>query len=135
MSSNPQAYDRVKLAILRDEWAKTGRGMVKESARGAPLSLFDKDSAKGLADAIDKGVAAPYAHSQVSTLGGPKNVAIMTNVSLDPKAEWGNGIYQNSRYAQFHLSNNGVLEMFSGHYTMKSGRRSSAKRYPEVSHE
>lgn len=56
----------------------------------------------------------PYVYVYHSTLGGADNVSILLTVSLDPKHTWSNGILQNSRYAQIHISNNGVVEQFSG---------------------
>ena len=47
-----------------------------------------------------------------------KNVSILLNISLDPKEEWNNGIYQNSNYMQFYISNSGIIERFAAHYNL-----------------
>ncbi len=52
---------------------------------------------------------------QSSTLGGAENVTILVTISTTPKQLWANGILQNSKYAMFHISNNGIVEHFSGH--------------------
>ena len=55
------------------------------------------------------------------TLGGIPSVFI--NVSLDSKDSWSNGIFQNSRYAQFAIHNDMKLEQISVHYQLKKHRK------------
>ena len=83
--------------------------------------LYDGESeAKKVADEIQKGINAPFVHTSISTLS--KHTTIMIKISLDPKSEWTNNIYQNSRYSQFSLENDpkvSNLEQFSKCYTLK----------------
>ena len=67
---------------------------------------------------MESRIKAPYVHSQVSTLGGASRAAIIIRVSLDPKSKWANGIYQNSRYAMWHLGRDGTLEQFQVNYNI-----------------
>jgi len=97
------------------------------------MPIFDANNAKSYAAYISRHVQAPYVHSQVSTLGGPTRVAILVRVSLDPKSKWANGIFQNSRYFQLHLSRDGTLEQFSVSYRLpKKMRKSKAKSLTDV---
>ena len=56
-----------------------------------------------------------------SNLGGIPSVFI--NVSLDDKDSWANGIYQNSRYAQFAIHSDMKLEMISHHFQTPKHRK------------
>ena len=85
--------------------------------------LFTIDDVLEQVQLINKSLAAPYVDSTYSTFGGVSNISIMITISLDSKENWAGGILQNSRYAKFHLSNNGRLEMFAGS-TPKKMRRS-----------
>lgn len=55
------------------------------------------------------------------TLGGIPSVFV--NVSLDSKDSWSNGIFQNSRYAQFAIHNDMKLEQISVNYQLKKHRK------------
>ena len=81
---------------------------------------------------VESKIKAPYVHSQVSTLGGVARAAIMIRVSLDPKSKWANGIYQNSRYAMWHLGRDGTLEQFSVNYRLKKMRKQKATSLPDA---
>ena len=67
---------------------------------------------------VRSNIKAPYVHSQVSTLGGVNRASVIIRVSLDPKSKWANGIYQNSRYAMWHLGRDGTLEQFQVSYRL-----------------
>jgi hypothetical protein len=89
---------------------------VEAAAAPAPAApIFTADNAKQFAADMCGAIKAPYVRWQVSTLGGPENVAILFVASRDPKHKWANDILENSNYARFHLDNKGVLEQFSGH--------------------
>ena len=60
----------------------------------------------------------PHCYVERSTLGGEENASLIVKVSLDPKEEWINGIYHNSRYAMFHIGK-GKIEQFSRSKTEK----------------
>lgn len=76
--------------------------------------VFDVHTAEQWITHIKSGVHAPVVRADKSTLGGADRVSIMMTISLDPKESWHNGILQNSRYMNMHLSNDGTLEQISG---------------------
>ena len=80
--------------------------------------LFTAENASIIAKRIENNLKVPYVVASVSTLGGKENVAIIIKISLDEKSTWSNGIYLNSKYMMFRLSNNGILERFQSHYTI-----------------
>lgn len=72
----------------------------------------------------------PASSVQRSTLGGEQNASLIVKVSLDPKEEWINGIFYNSRYAMFSVGG-GKIEMFSYSKTVKF-RKSNASSVEEA---
>ena len=72
---------------------------------------------------------APFVATQVSRLGTP---TIMMVVSASKRSEWVNGILENSRYARFSISADGVIENFSG--TLPKFRKCTAKSAADVAH-
>ena len=64
------------------------------------------------------------------TLGGMPSVFI--NISLDNKETWQNGIYQNSRYAQFAIHQDMKLELISRHYLLGKHRKCKVKTTQDV---
>ena len=90
-------------------------------------NILDLNAAQELAHKIDQEVDAPFVQSQVSTLGGQHRPSVMVKISLDPKSEWQNGIYQNSRYSQFHVTYDGVITQFSYYGLSKKFRKTRFK--------
>jgi len=85
------------------------------------------------ADEIEKKINAPYVETTVSTLGGEERASVMIRVSLDSKDSWNNNIYQNSRYGQFKVRYDGVLEGFSqSHNLKKKFRKTKVKTTSDV---
>ena len=99
-------------------------------------SIFDVDSSDDWIKKIQGGIKAPHVRVSKSTLGGPQHVAVMITFSLDPKSEWKNGIFENSRYAHLSLENTGELEMFTmsgfGYKKAKALRKTRVKTPEEV---
>jgi len=58
--------------------------------------LFNIDSADKIARELESNIKAPFVKAQKSTLGG--NVSVIMRLSLDPKNEWYNNIFENSRF-------------------------------------
>lgn|SRR4030065_2165991 len=81
-------------------------------------TIFDINTANIVAKRLESNLKVPFVIAKVSSLGGKENVSILLNISLDPKEEWGNGIYQNSNFMQFHISNSGIIDRFTAHYTL-----------------
>jgi len=77
---------------------------------------------------LESKIKAPYVSVQVSTLGGVARASAMIRVSLDKKASWANGIFENSRYFRISLDRNGTTEQFSASYQLpKKMRKAKAK--------
>jgi hypothetical protein len=72
----------------------------------------------------------PVSFVNRSTLGGEQNASLIVKVSLDPKEEWINGIFHNSRYAMFSVGG-GKIEMFSYNKTAKF-RKANASSVEEA---
>ena len=77
--------------------------------------VFDAETANQWLAHIKSGVHAPVVSGYVSTLGGKERPSIMLALSLDPKEEWANHIFENSRYMKMSLHFDGTLEQISGH--------------------
>jgi hypothetical protein len=61
-----------------------------------------------------------FSVSQMALGGIP---SVFVNVSLDSKDSWSNGIFQNSRYAQFCIHNDMKLEQISVNYQLNKHRK------------
>ncbi len=70
-----------------------------------------------------------FSVSQMALGGIP---SVFVNVSLDSKDSWSNGIFQNSRYAQFCIHNDMKLEQISVHYQLKKHRKCKIKSCEDV---
>lgn len=82
--------------------------------------IFDYEKLKTEKENIYNAINAEYKRVQISTLGGYDKVTLLIRLSLDKKESWEYGIFENSRYYHFHISNNGTVENFSrGHDTNK----------------
>lgn len=93
--------------------------------------LFDIDNVAEKVTLVNKGLLAPYVSTTYSTFGGLSNVSLTIKISLDEKESWLGSMFNNSRYAIFHLSNNGFLEMFSGNLP-KNIRRTKVESVEEA---
>ena len=95
-------------------------------------SVLDIKDADKWGKEIQNGIDAPWANVEKSTLGGDENVALMIKISLDPKEDWNNKIYQNSRFAMNRLGANGEMEMFASHRNLKNMRKTKFKSPKDV---
>ena len=95
-------------------------------------SVLDIKDADKWGKEIQNGIDAPWANVEKSTLGGDENVALMIKISLDPKEDWNNKIYQNSRFAMIRLGANGEMEMFASHRNLKNMRKTKFKSPKDV---
>jgi len=97
--------------------------------------VFSIEDMEESEDTIKNGLqrVVPFLNITHSTLGGNENISITIKLSLDPKEDWYNGIYQNSRYSMFMFKRNGVLEQFSmGQNIPKKFRKSRVKSVDDV---
>lgn len=53
---------------------------------------------------------APEILAHISTLGG--TASLLMTISLDERSTWQNGIFENSRYCQIHIQDDGRCEIF-----------------------
>jgi hypothetical protein len=115
---------RVKIEWVQDggEPSKFGGGWLIDNEETMemgklnlqPLSSFNTDTAQASLDKIKSSLNATVTGGRVYELGGPDHVAIGISFSIDPREEWSNGIFENSRYAQFMLENDGTLKHLAG---------------------
>ena len=99
----------------------------------APDPIFDAESADELVSKLKSGVKVPFINAYKSTLGGPQNVSVLVKLSLDEKNTWMNNIFENSRYAHFHVTRPNVIEMFQRSYKIKTKfRKTRAKSIDDV---
>jgi hypothetical protein len=99
---------------------------------GKPMIFMAKTygDLKAVAKYTASVIKAPYVRVEGSALGGLGRSSLIIRVSLDPKTRWHNGIYHNSRYAMFHLNQDGSLELFSKRYDMPKMRAGKVKGMP-----
>lgn len=89
---------------------------------------FSVESAPNDLKKIESKINAPFVHAQLSTLGGKDRPSIIVRISLDPKNEWENRIYQNSRYFMVHYYVDGTMKIFSkSHVIQTKFRKQKAK--------
>ena len=101
----------------------------EEMSKAKEVLSLNSENVQSVKEEIENALLkmVPWSKVRVDTLGGKERPSIMFNISLDPKEDWQNGIYQNSRFAQFSLSYNGRAEQFSGgsrrqKWSMRSGK-------------
>lgn len=64
---------------------------------------------------LAKSLPVPYVSARVSQIGGPDRAATTLAVSLDPRSEWNNGNFENSRHAKFMVDpKDGSIEQLTG---------------------
>jgi hypothetical protein len=63
-------------------------------------------------ESIKSQINAPYVSARISTLGGYGRASLMMAISLDPKEDWANNIFENSNHMRFSLGQDGLLDQF-----------------------
>lgn len=95
-------------------------------------AVMDFDTADKLASRIKKEIDAPYVNAKISTLGGRHRTSVMVSISLDPRDEWENKIFENSRYMRFHITYDGVIKQHARAREVKNFRKARFKTPDEV---
>jgi hypothetical protein len=95
---------------------------VQEAKRVYGEPIFNHADSQADAVTLQAALEAvvPYVGISVSTLGGMDRFAFMIRLSLDPKTDWINGIFQNSRFMHFSLAADGVLDQFGMSHKIKN---------------
>lgn len=99
----------------------------RRAVREPANPIFEPEDADELRKQLLSKLKAPVVSVRVSTLGGPANTTFMLAVSLDPKEEWPNRIFENSRYFRASLGRDGVLEQFTVAGLPKKFRKRTVK--------
>ena len=76
--------------------------------------LYTAADAETLANLLKPIQAIGWFSVSFSGLGGPENGSLIIKATADKREAWPCGIFENSRYAMFHLTADGKMEMFSG---------------------
>lgn len=72
----------------------------------------NEEERQSVAKYLSNNINAAFIHVNVSTLGGESSASAMIKLSLDPKSDWQNGYFENSRMLYFSLERNGTLKNF-----------------------
>lgn len=76
--------------------------------------IFTYETIELAKEELMSGLKFPVVGVNHSILGGEEHVSIFVGISIDPEETWYNGIYENSRYAQIHIENEGVTHQIAG---------------------
>jgi hypothetical protein len=95
-------------------------------------AVMDFDAADALASKIKKEIDAPYVNAKISTLGGRSRPSVMVSISLDPRDEWENKIFQNSRWMMFAINYDGVINQHARDRAVPNFRKARFKTPDEV---
>lgn len=119
--------------IVSEASVDTGNKTLGGSQLDRDQSIFTIDTVQDVVDTLKLKISAPVVKPKYSTLGGEKNVSVLLSISLDPTDSWFNGIYQNSRYSQFHIFKDGAIEQFSMSYKIPAKfRKTKVKSIDDV---
>jgi hypothetical protein len=94
--------------MIKEINANELRTLLNEQEQQA--TVFDPQTLN--VESIKSQVNAPYVNARISTLGGYGRATLMIAVSLDPKENWANNIFENSNYMRFSLGQDGLLNQF-----------------------
>jgi hypothetical protein len=83
----------------------------------------DKDAAE-----LEAAIKSPFKKVKVSSLGGVGRESLMIQISLDPKGEWNNNIFQNSRYVNLAIhSTDGTINFGNSSHKIEGKKMRKAK--------
>jgi hypothetical protein len=94
------------------------------------VSLAQESNLSTLKDLISQIPEIKYSSVKWMNLGGIPSVFI--NVSLDDKNSWVNGIFQNSRFAQFAIHDDMKIVQISGR---GKSRKSAVKSFESITNQ
>lgn len=127
-STLKQVYDMFKKSKDKKKFKEYNlREIVREEIKHILTEENGLRRAQDLADYLRNNLKTPVSNVKISTLGGEDRASVLVTISLDQKKDWINGILHNSRYAMFHLSYDGVLELHSKHHSLPKMRKTKFK--------
>jgi hypothetical protein len=94
---------------------------VKLSEENFPIDqrpvLFDENNVEQFIERLKTELVLPNSNISIkgnySTLGGVSRMSILLLIMFDLRDQWAHGILENSHYARFHISKDGIIELFS----------------------
>ncbi len=95
-------------------------------------TMMDLDAAQKLAVELTDKIDAKWVRARVSTIGGKHRPSIMMSISLDPRNEWENKIFQNSRWMMFAINYDGVINQHARAREVKNFRKARFRTPDEV---
>lgn len=100
--------------------------IIKEIITENEAQLFEptKEGIAQFANELKSKIKTPIFQVSNGALGGTKTAYLI--VGLDPKSEWKNNIFENSRYFKMSIDFNGVMEVFTASLNQKSTNRYTA---------
>src|ERR1035437_2833216 len=107
-----------------DNQLKTGKvdkpnlKSMEETPNTNNVNVLDSNNSQELAKRLKTEIDAPFVSAQISTLGGVNRPSVMLAISIEPKENWKNGIFENSKYLRFHITSDGIIELFTKQYTI-----------------
>ena len=102
--------------MLSEAGLDTGNRTLGGSHLDRDQTLFSHENHEEIIQKLKSQIDAPVVSVKYSTLGGERDSSILLSVSITPKDEWPNGIFENSNYSKFHIQQDGVVEQFSKNY-------------------
>ncbi len=94
------------------------------------VSLTQESNLSTLEDLISQIPGIKYSYVSMIELGGIPSVFI--DISLDDQNSWANGIFQNSRFAQFVIHQDMKLDKISGR---GKSRKSAIKSFESITNQ
>lgn len=91
--------------------------------------LFNVDNIEEFKQKLKDNLSFPFFNIHESTFGYD---AILISLSAEKEEDWPYGIYQNSTFMNFYLSNDGKLECFSRQYNSPKFRKCTVKNIDGV---
>ena len=115
-----------KLEAKEKHWA------LEDNPAGS--EIFGVDDMEEWASTIKSGLNAPYSRVRITTdTHIRERISMIVRLSLDEREDWENGIFENSRWAQIGLGNDGTMEMpYHGLGRYKGMRKTKFKSADDV---
>jgi len=104
-----------------------GRVKIVASERLSAEGVFDVDDKDSIIREVKSKIDAEVVRASISTLGGDERASLMLAIGFDPKEEWANNIFENSRYFRIRINRDGTMEQFVQNGMKKKLRKTRVK--------